>query len=591
MGLYDGSPQEWTRGFSAGMLYKANSFSDLKDGKLQLHDFPKVQLDIEAIPWDGTGSGSIDNPSWRLWLHSLKWVDQLLGSSKTNLERLNEVQLAISVVKQWVEWDSSAARRPAEAWDGHAVGMRITTLVSLTSELDDAVWLFDAIRAHMDHLIEPGNFDGNWNHGLVQSLGLLAAALRVSDASATELAQTRIVQVLDEMVDHEGAINEQAPAYSNYIHNLLSAVIRIWKMNGIADTGVFCRKLRRLERFIVHSLEPSSNFVQIGDSTKVHPDNFPNDELTFALSQGSAGVRPSGRNMIFHHGGYVFGRSGWGEHRAVSQESFYSIRFGPARIIHGHNDHTSLTWYDHGRNLIVDSGHSGYMPGPMRDHLRSPFAHNMTLLPDHRLRWDAETVLTGHHEGNGASFYDMGDVPYDGVHRKRGVLAIDKGPMVVIDRTIGKKENLHRQLWHLSPEFSLSGLETNSARFKSSLGDLDLVFVRFNLDANTYRGVTGVSFWEGSHEPLQGWVARRDREETAAPVIGFDVITQNLTLLTAVLAVPAGEKSGWSFREEGSGKYALRLHVGSSSYTVDLDRPSGRLQLRTPHTAHEEDIA
>src|SRR5258708_40268238 len=81
--------------------------------------------------------------------------------------------------------------------------------------------------------------------------------------------------------------------------------------------------------------------------------------------------------------GYVFGRSTWGPNG-----TFYSLRFGPGRQVHGHDDHMGITYYSRGRNLIVNAGHTGYEVSPYRTDLRSPEAASTlvagTVLP--RLR-------------------------------------------------------------------------------------------------------------------------------------------------------------------------------------------------------------
>ena len=81
----------------------------------------------------------------------------------------------------------------------------------------------------------------------------------------------------------------------------------------------------------------------------------PGTVLEYAGTLGARGIRPTQRIGIFD-AGYVFGRTGWGETRAFTQESTYSIRFGPSQKLHGHNDHTSVTYTSHGRDILIDGG-------------------------------------------------------------------------------------------------------------------------------------------------------------------------------------------------------------------------------------------
>src|SRR6202035_1284021 len=110
--------------------------------------------------------------------------------------------------------------------------------------------------------------------------------------------------------------------------------------------------------------------------------------------KGARGTPPQQRVAVYA-AGYVFGRSGWGtKTRPFSSQSFYSLRFGPGRQIHGHDDHMSVTYYARGRNLIVDGGHTGYEVGAYRDYLRSAQAQNVLVMPGVRFSATAATALT-----------------------------------------------------------------------------------------------------------------------------------------------------------------------------------------------------
>ncbi|GLU59559.1 heparinase II/III domain-containing protein [Paenarthrobacter ureafaciens] len=574
MAVFEGLVQSWACGFSSG-FGEQNSASRIRKGTLKIFDYPSVELMVSDLPWDGRGAGSVDHPSWLMWFHSLKWLDVLVEDARSQgPDAVASVAFARDVARSWSRWNAAGKEKRFPAWGGHSAGLRTTSLVAL-SEFVDEPWLRDEIRNHLDHLLCEEHFDGYWNHGLVQTIALLAASLRLGDLEGVRVGKSRVDLGLVEMIDLEGATNEQAPGYARYVENLLRTVIEIYRQNDLGDTSWLEEKRSLIQNFIRHALEPSGNFVQIGDSFAEEP--FPGaSDRPKSFDLHATGLE---RTKIYRRG-YVFARSGWGEKRPRWDESFYSLRFGPARVIHGHNDHMSLTWYDFRRNLIIDSGHNGYKDGDFRNFLRSPQAHNILEVVGARHDWSAETQLEVHESFDEADFYILRDNAYP-VPRQRSVLAFNKGPLIVLDKARTSGDVAHfRQLWHIAPEFTFDRAEDNVVKFSSSRGDLDLVLLRLNITRDDSKGHSGFSYWKGSRQPIQGFISRYDGEEFPAPCVGFDVKSDDLALLTALVAIPAGSSFGWSFRVGRRGVMILRLHVGAVSYGVDVEVARGTMTVR-----------
>lgn len=97
------------------------------------------------------------------------------------------------------------------------MALRTTILVALSEFFSAERWLYDEISNHIESL--KVDFDGYWNHGLVQSLALSGASFRIGDIKGQELALERINKCFEEMIDEEGCINEQAPEYARYMKN------------------------------------------------------------------------------------------------------------------------------------------------------------------------------------------------------------------------------------------------------------------------------------------------------------------------------------------------------------------------------------
>ena len=69
----------------------------------------------------------------------------------------------------------------------------------------------------------------------------------------------------------------------------------------------------------------------------------------------------------------MYGRTDWGK----PESAFYSIRFGPGLKFHGHEDHLGVTYYAHGRDILVDGGFNSYETSSYRYWTLSPEAHNV----------------------------------------------------------------------------------------------------------------------------------------------------------------------------------------------------------------------
>ncbi len=130
----------------------------------------------------------------------------------------------------------------------------------------------------------------------------------------------------------------------------------------------------------------------------------------------------------------MFGRSGW-----TSAASFYSLRFGPGREIHGHDDHLGITYYARGRDLIVDAGHYGYTATPYRAWLQSPEAASTLVLPGVPFSAAAATSLVADRIGPYGQFYELYDTAFGGDPRYRSVYVSQRPDLVIVfDRAAGR---------------------------------------------------------------------------------------------------------------------------------------------------------
>lgn len=573
---YLGPPQRWAINFSNGLEY-VNSVKSLLKGEVRIFNTQVSTISPGSFEWDQLGEFKY-SPTVRFYLHSLKWLDQLIEdalSAGTTAESSRD--LALEVAEEW--WSKSKTHvwdDDEYVWGGHGFALRATTLTALSELAPEAQWLREAIEFHGVKLVL--DFDGFWNHGLVQALALICVAGRLADDDALDIGAVRARDCLRVMVDEEGCINEQAPEYSRYIERLLRVTIKVFTLNQLDGTSELDAKKEKLRAFIAHSLKPDGTFIELGDSAPRSPSLILDSPIEYVLSHGNSG-KPI-PDVAIYKGGFIFGRSGFGSRRPAKDESYYSARFGPQRIIHGHNDHTSITYWSANRPVIVDPGHIGYTPGPERSYVRSHEAHNVLEIRGARHDWSTHTSLVSaevHEHWQAYAFQDEG---YSGYLRDRAAMFADCGPFVVLDRVTQEENATQRyfvQRWNISPEFEFQSSDSERVSFVAPRDGMKLTLIRYLIGGtNGLHGQTSLDLNRGDRIGFKGLVAQ---DESLAPCwnVGFGYSGKSALILTAGFLSAAGQDFGWSFRPTEDSRAMLRIHVGADSWAIVADLENCRL--------------
>ena len=470
MSLY-ASPNRGRPIVISGGLGRINKVSRVLSGMIVIHSYPAVFFEPEEPFWPQIEAQRL-HPTVRFYLHSLNWIDFIVdrAAGLPETEWTEEVSAGAEFVwaVAWNWWEMNHVtpewKDDEYVWGGHAVAIRAASLSALSEIFPEDEWLHEAIEHHGKWLLE--HFDGYWNHGLSQALALMVVGDRLSNESMLTTGAERAKACLEVMIDEEGAINEQAPEYANYIERLRQTAVDALELFGAPGADALRAKKEPLEEFIAHSMTPGGTFVEVGDSMPRRPEFVRGGAVEFALSNGATGVEIP--RVKVYDAGYVFGRSGFGQLRAQNMESFYSLRFGPAREIHGHFDHLSLTFWDRGRNVIVDAGHPGYARGKMRDYAQSRQAHNVLMVRGKEHIPDAASRLVSHQVEETWSAFDLEDTAWEGLKWNRSACFADCGPFAVADSLEPtSKVEYAEQRWNVAPEFEYVGSQYETVRFRS----------------------------------------------------------------------------------------------------------------------------
>ncbi|MFC7591553.1 heparinase II/III family protein [Nonomuraea antimicrobica] len=212
------------------------------------------------------------------------------------------------------------------------------------------------------------------------------------------------------------------------MHRRLGVALRAIDESGAAPPQTLIARRAALEAYVAHATQPDGFLAPIGDSpASTRADGFPHE----------------GPVVRVFDGGYVFGRTAWDDPRSA----YYSIRFGPGRRMHGHEDHLGVTYSAQGRRVLVEAGFHSYERTGYVEWTRSPEAHNVPVA-EGAFRPGTPTLLVGSSTGPSRESFELADDAY-GPTRTRHVL-VNHGPDLMAVQDSVDRGTL-RSLWHFAP--------------------------------------------------------------------------------------------------------------------------------------------
>jgi len=571
--------QATTTAKAAGGTYVCPGFSTIDDA------VPLSAVMDDTFIWStfapykvGDGQGNVNwksnpynNPSWYMWLHSLRWLGQGIGAAANgDKAALDHVT---AVVRDWVKdnpysWKADAGAHEATM---HRTNVIICTRQAVLANLgvetlpEDYSWIDQALVDHATFMT--ANWGGAGNHGTDESIALFGVGCTLNRDDYMTTAQTRLGQAITTAIDDQGATNEQSTNYAQFNYSLWGRAATALEGCGV-DPGTTIKTRRELlAKFIAHATTPQGLLQQIGDTETVKTYNIAGTPMEYAASQGKSGTAPADRVAVYK-AGYVFGRSGWGSTVPFPSESAYSLRFGGRRALHGHVDHTSLTYQARGRDIVVDSGYSGYVSDGWRPWVMSPFAHS-TLTTPRLADANPATTLTQSSVKPAADFFELKDSPAVGVNRVRAVLVLRKPDVLVtLDRASAKTSQQFQTLWHLPSDQTATVTSRTAAVAKKPGENTRTVLLQV-----PYRGAPvpagSTLVKRGVADPKQGWVFPNINTRNAAPTVMFARAGTSANIVSLVIPVRLNGQVGYTTRMSGT-TFVIDLTVDGVKTSVGV---------------------
>ncbi len=571
-------------------LYTCRGYSSLP------RDNPRDQVLRDEFAWGrfkavkvGDGSGDIDwkadpynQVSWRMWFHSLRWLGSAIDANDGD-----GLAHAVAVTKDWLQDNPYS-------WDADPVAQeptmhRTNTLLCLRRVLAEQaggtlpaehVWIDAALQDHARSL--EAHFSKRGNHGTDEAIAILGVGCTLNLPHYTDLAVTRLGNYLKGSIDEQGATDEQATGYGYFNRALWSAADE--RTAACAPdapvTALISERVAALSEFLAHATTPLGPFHQLGNTQFVKESPIAGTPQEYAITGGAVGSPPPDRVKVYD-AGFAFGRSGWGTAQVpMTQESAYALRFGPKRALHGHDDHTSITWQARGNQILRDTGYGEYTRDQWEAYAKSPEAHNQLVVSGQG--GAAETALTrseaqdGFGEGGRgiADSYTFSDKPVEGVDRARDIIVLSNPDIVVaVDRATAANRRTFTQYWHL-PAQEIR-VDQQRTRVTATTGNTRTTVVQLPYrDERMPAGSATVT--SGATDPIRGWYWPTIFTRAPAPTVTFTSTGTSAAMVTAVAAGPANDEVTATVRREGN-DWIYRFEVGGTVAEVALS-PNGTLR-------------
>jgi hypothetical protein len=535
--------------------FAAGTAAKIMAGRLTISPWPAVTIDPHR---DGRIHWSLDpfhHPTWFQAYESGRWIEALIerylaGGAGADAYRARAKALLLS----WIANVPISARDPR-------------TLICSSEAFPGQGWIQDQIPPMVNYQV--AHWQGAWNHGLKQDLEILdigcaypagafgGQALKWRQAARRQLLASFAPNRLGPAVDVQGATNEQATGYARFTYYLWTQAEQELAACGYSLPTAITSRIALMRTFLAQATQPDGNLVQIGDTYVEPPGPTPGIALQDTGTQGAAGSRPA-RRVAVYTAGYVFGRSTW---RPFGTASFYSLRFGPGRQIHGHEDHMSLTYYARGRNLLVNAGHTGYEDTAYRAYLQSPEASNVLVMPGVPFSGAAPTALTRQAIGRDGQFFEFTDTAFGGHPRDRSVYICQHPDLVLVfDRASGAAS--YQQLWHLDPGLTVTRVGRSYAVADAPGTQLEIRQIPLPgqlIPSGSTRVIRGQT------SPYQGWVSRQMLQRIPAPVITMTRTGPSTAMLTLIAPSSPGTAVTTTITQRPGGWYHLRVDLAGTS--------------------------
>lgn len=434
---------------------------------------------VGAIPAGWWTAPPVSDPSWQMHFRGLMWMPALAqraydDQQQQSLDAL--VQQVVTFEQQDPDPGTSAA-----GWDEGTSLRRLQALTCVYALTQDQR-LVPSMRSAAAVLLGPRYYGPPYrpvhNHGLMANLFLVQAADALGVPSWKSQALARLAHEAPLAFSPSGVTWEQSSEYQQALISMWSNARDVLEASpGTEGTvAMLTTSLQRARTALSWMTEPDGDLVQIGDSDQV--PGLP----------GSPTWRPGA--FRDPSAGWVMGRWSWSDPKTT----YYTVRFGPARRAHGHQDRGGVTFTTSGVRVLVGAGRFDYdARSPWNAYQLSAAAQNTAVSTTGRLNTRATVSLASSKVQSRAHAWLLRDSLYGRAHSRDVNVNAATRTMRVTDTFAGSAAFL--QNWTLDPAWRLKRSSATSLTFTHPSGR--------TLTVSTTGRVSALP--HGLTRPIAGW--------------------------------------------------------------------------------------
>ncbi|HEY0964233.1 MAG TPA: alginate lyase family protein [Candidatus Paceibacterota bacterium] len=523
---------------------------------------------------------------WRFLFYSLRPLRHLIATAEeTGSERYYDKirEITGGFIDNGMDKEHS--------WDdAHGVAFRTMMLVNvwwklreageLPSELSDKI--LAALEVHGDFLLDPNNYEDDYNHAITQSAALLLLAEAFPDlANATAWKETALRRVdisLSSIIDPNGVLVENSPYYHFYVLEKYWEIYNYTERHSISVSSNFEETINSMVNFSTYVLTPDLSVPLLGASSPRHfvrsgeyRQIAENDPIfNYVITQGQEGKPPKEKNVLFPSSGIVLLRSGWGEDRPFLEESQLTFDTGPYRTDHSDYDALTFSLFAHQLPIIRDAGLYTYEEEhPFYNYFHGTRGHNTVMVDNLDQPTGTGQVRPIVEEDNGVTHVSAYHTLYQGVTHSRSIVMLTPDLFLIVDDLTSGSEHQYEQLFHLNEDSQIT-TDSNTVTGTVSKDGKQAQFAITQLFGNPT-----LATFKDQKDPIRGYCA--GAYETLIPCHELSYTQQgsNVRYLTLIEIRSAASPSAQATYDEEAGM--VRVAANEGTFNVHIEYPDAGL--------------
>jgi hypothetical protein len=528
---------------------------EIAKGTVFFYDRTPVKVGLKKIDWSGS---QLQHQEWPAQLNRFQYLNALAAAFKaTGQERF--AQAARAYIEDWLHGSASATGVTLHKHDS-TLNMSIRLGSSADSGWGGTLPAFLSSPAFDDKFLEEvfasmsnqANFlanhltpQGNWRISELDALVFTALRFPFLENApeALEAGVTGMRNALATEFTADGVHVERAPEYASWMTLVLANYFQAERLFPQVKVGVNAGLLGRALDYAAQS-----ELFGVNDSTAPHrdPENLPGLQLRAQTLRRLRLDLPEypALDQAFPVAGQVFVRTGWKPGSAYL--AFDASKWGGG---HSHLSRLSFAFRSGGQMLVADPGILNYeMSDPLAPYGKSTPAHSTLNLGGlNQSGADAQLMRTeftsefaliqARYQGGywpGVYKWDFENGRGSGVwgDHERVLFWVKGEYILVLDNMNADAGADVRNVWQLGPMEKWSQ-DPASFSWWSENEDTNLFLQLVVPPAKTV-----MKTYEGSREPLRGWVGFHGDDAVPAPLVEFRYPAEKSNVGSAVLLTP-----------------------------------------------------